>query len=120
MNLDERSIVRRGLVAFLFTWLTTAEALAETTIEGRALLFYTDDVGIFSATRRLTRDEDPTQPAIDTRLTDKGSDVVFEPDAILRKSFDTRLGTTSLSVRGQGFILQKPRPPHHPHSTHCL
>ena len=104
MNSYERRTIRRPLVALMLVWLTTPAAVAETTIEGRALLFYTDDVGIFSATRRLTRDEDPTQPAIDTRLTDKGSDVVFEPDAILRTSFDNRMGTTSLSVRGQGFI----------------
>jgi len=104
MKSYERWTVRRPLVALMLVWLTTPAAVAEITIEGRALLFYTDDVGIFSATRRLTRDEDPTQPAIDTRLTDKGSDVVFEPDAILRTSFDNRMGTTSLSVRGQGFI----------------
>ena len=102
--MSARSRVGRRLVALLFVGLTTPAAFAETTIEGRAFLFYTDDVGIFSATRRMTRDEDPTQPAIDTRLTDKGSDVVFEPDAIIRRSFDNRLGTTSVSVRGQGFI----------------
>ena len=103
MKLYEHWTTRRLFVALMWIWLTTP-ALAETTIEGRALLFYTDDVGVFSATRRLTRDDDPTQPAIDTRLTDKGSDVVFEPDAILRTSFNNRLGTTLLSVRGQGFV----------------
>ncbi|HJR75571.1 MAG TPA: hypothetical protein VJ805_01320 [Nitrospiraceae bacterium] len=79
-------------------------AFADTTIEGRGNLFYTDDVGIFSATRRLTRDGDPTQPALDTSLTDKGSDVVFEPDAKLSTGFDNRFGKTDLSIRGQGFI----------------
>ena len=44
-------------------------ALADVAVNGRAILFYTDDVGIFSATRRLSRDDDPTQPALDTALT---------------------------------------------------
>lgn len=80
------------------------EAFAEVTVNGRAILFYTDDVGIFSATRRLSRDGDPTQPALDTRLTDKGSDVVFEPDLTIGKAFSNSLGTTELSIRGQGFV----------------
>jgi hypothetical protein len=88
----------------LLTLALASAAMAEVTINGRAILFYTDDVGIFSATRRLSRDGDPTQPALDTRLTDKGSDVVFEPDVTLAKTVDTGLGTTELSVRGQGFI----------------
>ena len=59
------------------------ESWAEVGFDTQGILFYTDDVGVFSATRRLSRDGDPTQPAIDTRLTDKGSDVVFEPDAVV-------------------------------------
>ncbi len=73
-------------------------------MQGRGILFYTDDVGIFSATRRLSRDGDPTQPAIDTRLTNQGSDVIFEPDLGLSTSFRNRFGTTELSAKGQGFI----------------
>ena len=83
----------------------TPSAFAELTVEGTAILFYTDDVGIFSATRRLSRDGDPTQPAIGSRLTNKGSDVVFEPQLDVAKSFATRYGTTTVDVRGQGFIL---------------
>jgi hypothetical protein len=79
-------------------------AIAEVTLQGRGILFYTDDVGIFSATRRLSRDGDPTQPALDSRLTDKGSDVVFEPDLTLSTSRVNRWGTLELSAKGQGFI----------------
>jgi hypothetical protein len=78
---------------------------AEVSVDGRAMLFYTDDVGIFSATRRLSRDGDPTQPALDSRLTDKGSDVVFEPDVTIGKAFISRYGTTTVDARGQGFIF---------------
>lgn len=94
----------RWLMTGVLALAQATAVLAETNFEGRALLFYTDDVGIFSATRRLTRDEDPTQPALDSILTNKGSDVVFEPDATARTSLDSRWGTTYVSVRGQGFI----------------
>lgn len=74
-------------------------------IEGQSTLFYTDDVGLFSATRRLSRDGDPTQPAIDSKLTDQGSDMVFEPVVNVRRSLTNALGRLDLAVRGQGFIF---------------
>ena len=66
--------------------------------------FYTDDVGIFSATRRLTRDGDPTQPALDSKLVGQGSDFVFGPMAEVSNAFDHRLGKTTLDLQGSGFI----------------
>jgi len=83
----------------------TPRALAELKVEGQAIVFYTDDVGVFSATRRLSRDGDPTQPALDNRLTNQGSDVVFEPQLDVARSFINRYGTTTVDVRGQGFIF---------------
>ncbi|WP_455243932.1 hypothetical protein, partial [Petrachloros mirabilis] len=97
-----------GLVLLILVWSSFSQmgvAFAEVTVNGRAILFYTDDVGIFSATRRLSRDGDPTQPALDTRLTEKGSDVVFEPMMTVGKTFSNSLGTTELSLRGQGFVF---------------
>ena len=99
-----RAILGGTIGGAVLTLALASTAPAEFTINGRAILFYTDDVGIFSATRRLSRDGDPTQPALDSRLTNQGSDVVFEPDVTLAKTVDTGLGTTQLSVRGQGFI----------------
>src|SRR5215475_14926397 len=88
-------------------WFTPADAsaLEGWSFEGRGILFYTDDVGEFSATRRLSRDGDPTQPALDNRLTNQGSDVVFEPQLDVARSFINRYGTTTVDVRGQGFIF---------------
>jgi hypothetical protein len=41
------------------------------------------------------RDSDPTQPAIDSKLTNQGSDMVFEPMAnITRSSKNTLDGLT--------------------------
>lgn len=94
----------RAVGALLLTLATAASAQAEVTLQGRGILFYTDDVGIFSATRRLSRDGDPTQPAIDSRLTNQGSDVVFEPDLTLSTLRGNRWGTLELSAKGQGFI----------------
>lgn len=81
--------------------------------EGRGILFYTDDVGLFSATRRLSQDGDPTQPAIDSKLTNKGSDMVFEPMLIVTRSLTNGLGRLDLSVQGEGFIFTE-----HPEFNH--
>src|SRR3972149_1526433 len=79
-------------------------AMADWAVTGGGNLFYTDDVALFSATRRLNLHGDPTQPALDTGQTGKGSDMVFEPDLLLSKSFTSSLGRTALSVKAQGFI----------------
>ncbi len=88
-------------------WLPPPLSFAEEgwSLEGRGTLFYTDDVGLFSATRRLSRDGDPTQPAIDSKLTDQGSDMVFEPMANITRSSTNNLGRLDLNVQGQGFIF---------------
>lgn len=100
-----KSLIRLVLGALAAGLLYETTVLAQVAVDARAILFYTDDVGIFSATRRLSRDGDPTQPALDTELTNKGSDVVFEPDLSIKKSFSTPLGTTEFSIGGQGFIF---------------
>jgi hypothetical protein len=82
-----------------------ATAHADWTVNGMGILFWTDDIGVFSATRRLSRDGDPTQPALDSPLTHKGSSVVFEPQLTALTTTDNRLGTLELSARGQGFIF---------------
>ena len=82
-------------------------AHAEVSVNGLATLFWTDDIGIFSATRRLSRDGDPTQPALDTRLTDKGSSMVFEPQLTVSNSFKNGLGTLQVDLKGQGFIFSE-------------
>ena len=60
---------------------STAPCTADWTVNAQGSLFYTDDVGLFSATRRLDlhgRSHPHSQPLI--ALTGKGSDMVFEPD----------------------------------------
>jgi len=90
------------MLSLLASGISTGSADWSATTQGT--FFFTDDVGVFSATRRLTRDGDPTQPALDSRLTGQGSDFVFDPQVEVAKSFDNRIGTTTLNVQGGGFI----------------
>jgi hypothetical protein len=79
--------------------------LAEWSFSGESNVFFTDDAALFSATRRLARLQDPTQPVIDHKLADQGNDVVFEPVAQIGKSFSLLGRHTQLAVRGQGFVF---------------
>lgn len=89
-------------IGLSFAWLPPA--LGEWGVTTHGTMFYTDDVGVFSATRRLALDGDPTQPALDNRLTGQGSDAVFEPMLALARSVATDYGKTTFEVRGQGFV----------------
>ena len=78
-------------------------AIAEWKFGGETNVFYTDDVALFSASQRLSLQEDPTQPVIDT--TDQGDDVVFEPAISLGRSFQPSWGEVEVELRAQGFIF---------------
>ena len=71
----------------------------------RGALYYTDDVAIFSATRRLSLNADPTQPALDDRLMGQGADGVFETALNLSSEFASAYGKTRLDATGDGFIF---------------
>ena len=80
-------------------------SFAEWKIIGESNVYYTDDAALFSATRRLARLQDPTQPVIDGKLANQGDDVVFEPVAQIAKSFSLMGRQTQVGVRGQGFVF---------------
>ena len=109
LNSDPASLRRTIvlLVVLASLWLLPQPSPAEEGwfLEGQGTLFYTDDVGLFSASRRLSRDGDPTQPAIDSKLTDQGSDMVFEPLANVTRRSTNNLGRLDLNVQGQGFVF---------------
>lgn len=94
----------RGTAVGVALLLVATTAWAEWTVNTGGKLFYTDDVALFSATRRLNLHGDPTQPVVDTLLTGNGSDMVFEPDLNVAKSFASRLGRTEVSFSGQAFV----------------
>lgn len=101
------SVVTVGVCGLVVVAALAVPAQAEVSVNGIATLFWTDDIGIFSATRRLSRDGDPTQPALDTRLTDKGSSIVFEPQLTASESFRNGLGLLHVDLLGQGFIFSE-------------
>ena len=79
--------------------------MAEWGLDVRSNMFYTDDVALFSATRRLSRQQDPTQPALDSALADQGDGVVYEPMATVATTFDFMGRNTEFFIRGQGFVF---------------
>ena len=79
-------------------------AWAEWEVRGEGNLYGTEDVALFSATRRLAKDQDPTQPVIDSELAEQGSDAVLEPVLQIDTFFPLFERDTELKVRGQGFI----------------
>ncbi len=100
-----------SLLPFAIAWLrlicllaVASPANAEWSASATGNLFYTDDVALFSATRRLNLHGDPTQPVLDSSLTGKGSDMVFEPDVSVTKALSSQLGRTELSFRGRAFV----------------
>jgi hypothetical protein len=90
------------LVNILFL---ASPSFAEWKFSGESTFYYTDDAALFSATRRLARQQDPTQPVIDRKLANQGNDVVFEPVAQIVKSFSLMRRHTQFAVRGQGFVF---------------
>ena len=91
------------VLSFLATF--ASPCMAEWELDLRSNAYYTDDVALFSATRRLSRHQDPTQPALDSALADQGDGVVYEPMAQVTTSFDLMGRNTELLVRGQGFVF---------------
>ncbi len=64
---------------------------------------YTDNVFEFSAARRLTLSEDPSQPTVVP--VNRPSDVVWEPYVELNRSFDHGRSKTEISAKAQGFLF---------------
>ena len=80
-----------------------ALCLATWEIDTEEKIFHTDDVAVFSASQRLSADEDPTQPTLD--ITDQGEDWVFEPQVVVSHAWATGWGQTRAEAQGQGFIF---------------
>jgi len=93
------------LLVLSFLATIAPPCMAEWELDLRSNMFYTDDVALFSATRRLSRHQDPTQPALDSALADQGNSVVYEPMATVTTTFDLMGRNTELLVRGQGFVF---------------
>lgn len=100
MRQKENGMLLRVLLLLgLSTLAWIAPALAEWSVVGDGYLYYTDDVALFSAVRRSTMDGDPTQPVLDVSRTGVGSDMVFEPGALISNAITTGLSWNNRNLR---------------------
>lgn len=65
--------------------------------------YFTDDVALFSVTRRLSLKDDPTQPAVD--LPKQGADFVYEPSAELTWRGNNALGDIAVSLDAGAYVF---------------
>lgn len=65
--------------------------------------YYTDDVALFSATRRLSLKDDPTQPNIDK--TGQGSDFIYEPSLEAEWTGHNSFGEISFATDVGGYVF---------------
>ena len=92
---------RKALLALITIVSSNAEAELSTRVGNSA--YYTDDVALFSVTRRLSLKDDPTQPVVDR--PNQGGDFVYEPSAELEWSGDNFLGKSSMSLNAGGYVF---------------
>ena len=97
-------LLRVLLLIGISTLARIPPALVEWSVTADGYLYYTDDVALFSATRRSNIDGDPTQPVLDVSRTGFDSDMVFEPRALISNAITTGLGRTAFSIKPQGFV----------------
>ena len=101
-----------GLVLFIAPEAQSEEMAARGESEGltltaRTSLYYTNDVALFSATRRMSLNADPTQPAIDQFLVGQGADGVYEPTLEISKAWSSDYGKTKLQMKGDGYVFME-------------
>ncbi|MEQ1740258.1 MAG: hypothetical protein ABL884_10140 [Methyloglobulus sp.] len=100
--MDNRQILKCAVVFALVMAINPA-AEAEWSVNTNNDAYYTDDVALFSVTRRLSLKDDPTQPVVDRPA--QGGDFVYEPSAELEWSGNNALGKTRLSLDAGGYVF---------------
>ncbi len=66
-------------------------------------MHYTDDVALFSVTRRLSLKDDPTQPIVDR--PNQGGDFVYEPKAELAWDGENSFGAVNFELEAGGYVF---------------
>lgn len=95
--------LRRQIVLLAVFSVMSNAAYAEWSSGFDFSTYYTDDVGLFSVTRRLSLDEDPTQPIVDE--PNQGADAVYEPNAYVSWATENELGEFELTLDAGGYIF---------------
>lgn len=104
VNQDISCRFAKGFCSLILVFQTSLAA-ADWSSVVRATSYYTSDVGLFTASQRLSRDADPTQPAIDRQLTGHGSDGVMETMVQVTDTLASGAGKTSFDLRGDGYVF---------------
>lgn len=100
--MDNRQILKSA-VLFALVMAMNNPAEAEWSLNTNNSAYYTDDVALFSVTRRLSLKDDPTQPVVDRPA--QGGGFVYEPSAELEWSGNNALGKTRLSLDAGGYVF---------------
>lgn len=82
---------------------TSTDASADWKNTMNASAYFTDDVALFSVTRRLSLQDDPTQPIVDR--PQQGGDFVFEPKTELRWTGTNLWGELEFSANAAGYLF---------------
>jgi hypothetical protein len=101
MKIQSFSLKNIGLMSFILVVGNNANAGWSLKTDNNA--FYTDDVALFSVTRRLSLKDDPTQPTVDR--PSQGGDFVYEPSAELEWSGNDAFGEINLSMDAGGYVF---------------
>jgi len=96
-----RIVESAALFALVIMVGSSAEAGWSSEVEND--VYYTDDVALFSVTRRLSLNDDPTQPVVDR--PGQGGDFVYEPRAGMEWSGDNSFGKLNLSLDAGGYVF---------------
>lgn len=105
VNLWQRIGVCIILLTVLDACIAGSVSDGSTALTLRGAMFYTDDVALFSSSRRLSLNADPTQPALDNILTGQGSDAVFQPALKIARAFNTYYGDTTVDLLADGYVF---------------
>ncbi len=103
MNFFKEKLITLGKTALFSCVLVSSRSIAEWDAKLDTSAYYTDDVGLFSVTRRLSLKEDPTQPVVDS--PNQGSDFIYEPSAEVTWSGENGLGEMELSLDAGGYVF---------------
>lgn len=88
---------------FICLTLVNGNATADWSANFDNSAYYTDDVALFSVTRRLSLKDDPTQPVVD-RPSQSG-DFVYDPSATLEWTGKNTLGNLLVAVDAGGYVF---------------
>lgn len=95
--------IKKYSVLIVVLLMRNSLALAEWQFKADNAGYYTDDVALFSATRRLSLKDDPTQPNIDK--TGQGSDFIYEPSLEAEWIGHNSFGEISFAADAGGYVF---------------